>query len=78
VHEIGRELDDIGKARALRRQRRADIGKDEFALRFEISGRLAVLAGANLAGDGQKLRRLDAGDCEYCPSGLPRLSGLRI
>ena len=43
MHEIGGELDEIGKARALRGERRADIGEDEPALRIEIRRRLAVL-----------------------------------
>jgi hypothetical protein len=32
----GRELDQIGEARALRGERRADIGEDQTALRVEV------------------------------------------
>src|SRR4029434_10032472 len=62
MHEIGRELDHIGEARALRRQRSLDIGEDLAALRIEIVGAddLAAPLGCHLAGDEQELGRLDA------------------
>jgi hypothetical protein len=57
VHEIGREFDEIGEACTLRGERGANIGEDEPALRVEIRRRLAVLVGADLAGNEQKFRR---------------------
>jgi hypothetical protein len=38
MHEIGRELDHIGEARALRFKRGLDVGEDLSALRIEIAG----------------------------------------
>ena len=62
VHQIGGELDDVGEACALRGERGAEIGKDLGALRVEVGGRPAVAVDADLAGDEQELRRLDACD----------------
>ena len=64
MHEIGRELDHVGEARALRHQRRLDIGEDLPALRVEVVGAddLAALVRRQLAGDEQELGRLDARD----------------
>ncbi len=62
MHEIARELDDVAKVRALRGERRADVGEHLRALAVEIGWRLAVPVVADLSGDEQKLRRLDARD----------------
>ena len=76
MHEIGRELDQIGEARALRGKRRADIGEHQAALRVEIGRRLAVLVGADLAGDEQKLRRLNARELRILPERLAEAVGV--
>ena len=77
MHQIGGELDDVGKARALRGERRADIGEHLRALASKSSGALPAPAPTwpAMNRNSEALTRVI---CEYCPSGLPRLSGLRI
>jgi len=62
MHEVAGEGDNVGKSRALRGERRANRFEDERALRLEIGRRLAVLVGADLAGDEQIVRSLYARD----------------
>ena len=78
MHEIGRELDDIAEAGALRGERGADIGEGEAALRIEVACRLAVPVAPTWPAMNKNSDALTRVSCEYCPSGLPRLSGLRI
>ena len=78
MHQVGRELDDIAEGGVLRGERGADIGEGETALRVEIACGLAVLASTDLPGDEQKFRRFNPRQLRILPSGLPRLSGLRI
>jgi hypothetical protein len=77
MHELGGELDDVAEAGALGGERRADVGEGLRALGVEIGRGLAVLAGADLAAMNRN-SAFTRVICEYCPSGLPRLSGLRI
>src|SRR5262249_24376751 len=62
VHQVGRELDDVSPARADRFKRRFDIREGLHALGVEIAvaDQLAVAVDANLAGDEDEFRRLDA------------------
>ena len=78
VHQIGRELDDVGKARALRLQRRADVGEGLGALRIEVGRGLAVLSGADLSGDEQELGRLHAGDLRILPQRFAEAVGIQV
>ena len=72
----GRELDQVGEARALRGKRCADIGEHQRALRVEIGRSFAVLVGADLAGDEQELRRFDSGDLRILPERLAEAVGV--
>src|SRR5262249_49684164 len=53
-----------------------DVGEGLRALAFEVGRGLAVLAGANLAGDEQELRRLDPGDLRILPKRLAQAVGV--
>jgi hypothetical protein len=78
MHEIGGELDHVGEARALRLQRRVDIGKDLLALRIEIilAYARAALLRRHLAGDEQELGGFDAGDLRILPERLAQRRGV--
>ncbi len=76
VHEIARERDDVAKVRALRGERRADVGEYLRALAFEIGRDLAPHVHADLSGDEQKLRRLDAGDVRISRERLAEAVGV--
>ena len=56
MHQVGRELDDVGKARALRLQRRADVGEGLGALGVEVGRGGAVLGGADLSREELSVR----------------------
>src|SRR6516165_2945632 len=76
MHEIAGEGNDIGKSGALRGQRSADRLEDERALRLEIGRRLAVLVGADLAGDEQIFRSFHAGDVRISRERLGHAVGI--
>jgi hypothetical protein len=66
----------LAKLAPCEEERRADIGEDQTALRVEIGRRLAVLVGADLAGDEQKFRRFDAGQLRILPERLAEAVGV--
>jgi len=60
----------------LRPQARREIGEDLGALRVEIGGRPAVAGCADLAGDEQEFRRLDARDVRILAKRLAEAVGV--
>lgn len=78
MHQIGRELDDVGKVCALRLQRRAQIGEGLGALRIEVGRGRAVLGGTDLSGDEQEFGRLDARDLRILPKRFAEAVGVQV
>src|SRR5262249_44793660 len=62
VHQVGGELDHVVERGALGGQRRAEVLERQRALLVEVGRGLAVAPHPDLAGDEQKLRRLDPRD----------------